>query len=158
MKVVFLPEAFDYIATCPDMSIGLAEPLDGPRMTKYRQLAKDNDIWLSLGGFHEKVSRAHFWLCALLLHGLVIFQGPPDDSRRIYISHVIVDNAGTIVATYRKSHLFEGNFKNKFTVKEIDWVIPGKEVVPPVETPAGKVGLEIVSHCWWYWNLSIVMD
>jgi predicted amidohydrolase len=123
MKVVFLPEAFDYIATCPATALDLAEPLNGPRMTKYRQLAKDNDIWLSLGGFHEK--------------------GPPDDSRRLYISHVLVDNTGTIVATYRKSHLFEGNFKNKFSVKESDWVIPGKEVVPPVKTPAGRVGLEI---------------
>ena len=31
-----------------------AEPLDGPMITKYRQLAKDLNIWLSLGGFHEK--------------------------------------------------------------------------------------------------------
>lgn len=64
---------------------------------------------------------------------------------------MIVNNLGTIVATYRKSHLFEGNIKNKFNVKERDWVIPGKEILEPVETPAGKVGLEIVStpQCWW---------
>ncbi|XP_062515108.1 deaminated glutathione amidase-like [Corticium candelabrum] len=121
--MVFLPESFDYIAANSDVASRLAEPLEGPRMTRYRHLAKDNDIWLSLGGFHEK--------------------GPPDDSQRLYISHVIVDNAGTIVATYRKSHLFEGKIKNNFNVKECDWVIPGKQIVEPIETPAGRVGLEI---------------
>ena len=52
--MVFLPESFDYIAANSDVASRLAEPLEGPRMTRYRHLAKDNDIWLSLGGFHEK--------------------------------------------------------------------------------------------------------
>lgn len=33
----------------------MAEPLDGDLMTRYKDLAKQNDIWLSLGGVHEKV-------------------------------------------------------------------------------------------------------
>lgn len=62
MQMVFLPEAFDYMASSSEESADLAEPLDGPRMTSYRQVAKDNDMWLSLGGFHEKVNVTNFAL------------------------------------------------------------------------------------------------
>ena len=29
-------------------------PLDGEMMQRYREVARKNQIWLSLGGFHEK--------------------------------------------------------------------------------------------------------
>ena len=54
--MVFVPEAFDYIGESGRESLALSESIDGPRMTKYTQLARDNQIWLSLGGFHEKVA------------------------------------------------------------------------------------------------------
>ena len=37
------------------MTIEQAEGLDGPIITGYRKLAKDNSIWISLGGFHQRV-------------------------------------------------------------------------------------------------------
>lgn len=33
----------------------MAEPLNGETMTFYRELARKNNIWLSLGGVHEAI-------------------------------------------------------------------------------------------------------
>ena len=53
--MVFLPEAADYIANSSDQSREFAEPIDGPTVTQYQTLAKDCELWISLGGFHIKV-------------------------------------------------------------------------------------------------------
>ena len=53
--MVFIPEACDYIGDSKDKSIEMAEPLDGEIVSKYKQLAKETSIWLSLGGVHQKV-------------------------------------------------------------------------------------------------------
>lgn len=52
--MVFLPEAFDYIGRSKEESAQLSETLDGPLIRSYQELAKELDIWLSLGGFHER--------------------------------------------------------------------------------------------------------
>eukprot|EP00117_Sycon_ciliatum_P020515 scpid25794/ scgid3879/ Nitrilase homolog 1 len=57
-KTVFLPEGFDYIGESGKQSVSMAEPLDGPLMSRYKALAKELGVWLSLGGFHEQVSIA----------------------------------------------------------------------------------------------------
>lgn len=44
---------------------------------------RESGIWLSLGGFQEK--------------------GPDDE--HIYNTHVLVDDAGDIISTFRKMHL-----------------------------------------------------
>lgn len=54
-QMIFLPEAFDYIEPDKTKSFNLAESVDGPLINNYKLLAKSLDIWLSLGGFHEKV-------------------------------------------------------------------------------------------------------
>lgn len=53
--MIFLPEAFDYIEEDKAKSFKLAESLNGPTITNYKLLAKSLGVWLSLGGFHEKV-------------------------------------------------------------------------------------------------------
>lgn len=35
-------------------SLSKAEPLDGPVLGRYRQLAVQHQLWLSLGGFQEQ--------------------------------------------------------------------------------------------------------
>lgn len=47
---VCLPEAFHFIGTHFTQSIQVAEPLTGPTISKYCQLAKKKNLWLSLGG------------------------------------------------------------------------------------------------------------
>lgn len=53
--MVFLPEAFDYISSSKEEGLSLAQTLDGPLIGQYCQLARQRKLWLSLGGFHEKV-------------------------------------------------------------------------------------------------------
>jgi len=50
-----LPEAFDYIGKSKEESKMAAEPLTGPTITHLRRLAEDMSVWISLGGFKEKV-------------------------------------------------------------------------------------------------------
>lgn len=40
----------------------MAQPLDGPTVTSYKEIAKRNKMWLSLGGLHEAVRSLHFFL------------------------------------------------------------------------------------------------
>lgn len=53
--MVFLPEAVDYIGESKQQSIEMAEYLSGTTISQYRDLAKQNGMWLSIGGFHQKV-------------------------------------------------------------------------------------------------------
>jgi hypothetical protein len=69
---------------CPPQSLAIAEPLEGPTLQRYRQLAAATGLWLSVGGFQER--------------------GP--DADHLYNCHVIISAAGDIVASYRKIHLF----------------------------------------------------
>ncbi|XP_037538999.1 deaminated glutathione amidase [Nematolebias whitei] len=123
--MVFLPEGFDYIGSSREETLSLSETLDGHIITQYVQLARKLEVWLSLGGFHE---RGHDW----------------ETDRRIYNSHVIINDKGDIMSVYRKSHLFDVELPEKgVSLKESAFTIPGPALVPPVQTPVGKVGLGI---------------
>jgi len=57
--MIFFPEAFDFVGHSVEFNEKNAEPLDGPLMTRYRELARptcptETGIWISYGGFHEK--------------------------------------------------------------------------------------------------------
>jgi predicted amidohydrolase len=58
---------------------------DSGWLGKYRDLAKAHNIWLSLGGFQEKIE------------GM--------DKR--HNTHIIIDSQGKIVSSSRKIHLFD---------------------------------------------------
>uniref|UniRef100_A0A3B5LVL0 Deaminated glutathione amidase n=1 Tax=Xiphophorus couchianus TaxID=32473 RepID=A0A3B5LVL0_9TELE len=123
--MVFLPEGFDYIGSSREETLSMSEPLGGDIISRYTQLARKLDVWLSLGGFHE---RGHDW----------------ENDRRIYNSHVIINNKGDILSVYRKSHLFDVELPEKgVSLKESAFTIPGASLVPPVQTPIGKVGLGV---------------
>ena len=56
-KLVCLPENFSHVASNREEAQEVAENLrKGQLFLKYRQLAMDNRVWLSLGGFSELVS------------------------------------------------------------------------------------------------------
>ncbi|XP_063802889.1 deaminated glutathione amidase isoform X2 [Pseudophryne corroboree] len=122
--MVFLPEACDYIGSNTEETLSLAEPLDGDLMQRYADLARECGVWLSLGGFHEKGAS---W----------------DRDRRISNAHVILDDTGHVVSVYRKTHLFDVDLQSGVSLKESSFTIPGAELVAPVSTPAGKVGLAV---------------
>ena len=90
-SMAFLPEGFDYIAETKEQSLSMAESLDGDTISAYRQIARDNGIALSLGGFHCK-------------------SGVEGKTRN---THVIIDECGVLTATYEKCHLFDVNIPEK---------------------------------------------
>ena len=57
---MFLPECFDYVGENRNHSVSMAAPLDSPRMQGLCQLAKELGVWLSLGGYHEKVCTIYY--------------------------------------------------------------------------------------------------
>ncbi|XP_070710899.1 deaminated glutathione amidase [Pempheris klunzingeri] len=124
-SMVFLPEGFDYIGSSREETLSLSESLTGDTISRYSQLARKLEVWLSLGGFHE---RGHDW----------------ESERRIYNSHIIINEKGDVVSVYRKSHLFDVELPEKgVSLKESAFTIPGPSLVSPVQTPIGKVGLGI---------------
>lgn len=122
--VVFLPEAFDFIGSSKQETLSLAESLEGDLIMRYAGLARECGVWLSLGGFHE---RGEDWA----------------STQRVYNCHLLLDATGHVVATYRKIHLCDVELQGRVSMKESNFTNPGPEIVPPVSTPAGKVGLAI---------------
>eukprot|EP00057_Strongylocentrotus_purpuratus_P033107 XP_790158.2 PREDICTED: nitrilase homolog 1 [Strongylocentrotus purpuratus] len=121
-KMVFLPEACDYIQRSPAESVEYAEDINGPTISAFKQLARDHKVWLSIGGFHEK---------------------DPENDLKMLNTHVILDENGDVISKYSKTHLFSVDIKGQVRLDERDCTSPGKTIVPPVNTPVGKVGLGI---------------
>lgn len=121
-QMVFLPEACDYIAKSKNQTIEMSEDIsNGPTINAFKVLATQHQVWLSLGGIHEKV-----------------------DEKTVRNVHVLLNPDGQVVARYAKLHLFDVDYKegNVF-LKESSYCKPGDEVVPPVPTPVGNIGLSI---------------
>jgi predicted amidohydrolase len=113
-QVVFFPEAFDYIAKDKSEAVALAQPLSGPTVKHFCDIAKAHGLWISLGGFHEKVCvdyasgvrgkfRVHWY--ALRLTPQV------DGTEKLGNTHIVINDNGSIAATYRKLHLFDVDIK-----------------------------------------------
>ncbi|KAH6801228.1 Nitrilase/cyanide hydratase and apolipoprotein N-acyltransferase family protein [Perilla frutescens var. hirtella] len=120
VKLLCFPENFSYVGSKTGDSLTIAEPLDGPLMDKYRSLARDSSIWLSLGGFQEKGS---------------------DDSH-LRNTHVLIDDAGNIRSKYSKMHLFDVDVPGGAVYKESSFTEAGKEIVA-VDSPFGRIGLTV---------------
>ncbi|XP_015176076.1 PREDICTED: nitrilase and fragile histidine triad fusion protein NitFhit [Polistes dominula] len=121
--IAFLPEACDYMGESRKEIIELAEPLNGPTVTRYKEIAAKNNIWLSLGGIHEAL---------------------PDNEEKICNTHILIDNEGNLVSKYRKIHLFDMDNKDTgVRLMESDYVVKGDKIIPPVCTPAGYLALSI---------------
>lgn len=58
----------------------------------------------------------------------------------------MINDKGDIVAAYDKVHLFDVDIpEKKIRLKESDMIQRGENILPPVESPVGKIGLAIVS-------------
>lgn len=117
-SMLCLPENFHFLGTSFTESLAIAEPLDGPSMRRYADLARQYNIMLSLGGFQEK--------------------GP--DLEHLYNTHVVIDNKGHIVAQYRKIHLFNVDVPGGPILMESRFTAPGKGLIV-CESPVGCLGL-----------------
>lgn len=120
-RMVFLPECFDYIASSKKEKFELAEPIDGTLMSKYRDTAKQNKVWLSLGGLHTRL----------------------EGDERLINTHVIIDDAGEMRSSYHKTHLFNLEIPNVVRLIESESFIAGEKLPEPCDSPIGKIGLGI---------------
>ena len=126
-SVVFLPEAFDFIGESTIETLQLAESIEGPLISQYRDLAKRLKVSLSLGGFHEAVP------------------SKTGTISKIKNTHLLIDGSeGSIIAKYSKAHLFDVEIPEKgVKLKESDYVLPGNDILQPVPTSIGRIGLGI---------------
>ena len=124
--MTFLPECADYVSDSRDQAVALAEPLEGPTVSRYRELARSLKMWLSVGGYHEKPKAA-------------------EETKRVYNTHLLIDSEGTIHGVYRKVHMFDVDIPGRPTVPSYEsaYTVPGSGIVPPVTTICGKVGMAI---------------
>lgn len=121
-RMLFFPECCDFVGRDAEETISLSEPLDGDTVNYYKEMCRENKLWASFGGIHETI---------------------PGTSK-IFNTHIIINDEGTIVASYRKLHLFDVDTP-EFKFRESKVVEGGKAISFPVETPLGKIGLQIVS-------------
>ncbi|XP_045694293.1 deaminated glutathione amidase isoform X1 [Phyllostomus hastatus] len=141
--LAFLPEAFDFIARDPAETLHLSEPLGGALLGEYAQLARECGLWLSLGGFHE---RGHDWEQTQKIyncHVLLDSEGETSQRFRLPLAKLFCLNEGSVVATYRKTHLCDVEIPGQGPMRESNSTMPGPRLELPVRTPAGQVGLAI---------------
>lgn len=99
------------------------EPISGPLISAYRELAKEKGIWLSLGGLHE--------------------QSVESASGKATNAHIVINSDGEVASVYRKVHLFNLEIPGVIRLIESEFSLAGDRIVAPVSTPVGKVGLGI---------------
>ncbi|XP_043472653.1 deaminated glutathione amidase [Leptopilina heterotoma] len=122
-SIAFFPEACDYLADNKRDIVGMAENLEGNTIKNYKQLASEEKIWLSLGGLHEVTA---------------------DNPDKVYNAHVLINDNGEIVSVYRKIHLFDmDNKETGVRLMESDYAMKGREIVCPISSPVGEIGLSI---------------
>lgn len=117
-KMLFLPEAFNFVGNASEQTVAVAEQVTGPIIHRYSNLAKRLNLWLSLGGFQET--------------------GP--DPEHVYNSHLILTDEGEIAALYRKIHLFSVDIPKGPVLMESRYTAPGTGLVT-CDSPAGRLGL-----------------
>ncbi|CAD5226767.1 unnamed protein product [Bursaphelenchus xylophilus] len=120
-EMVFFPECFDYIGENRQETINLAFREDSDYLKRFRTLAKENNVWLSLGGFHNKES----------------------DDKMPLNTHIVIDSEGNTQAQYHKLHLFDLDIPGRVRLMESEFSRAGSRLVNPVQTPVGKLGLSI---------------
>jgi predicted amidohydrolase len=118
-KLVGLPENFAFMGPEEGRLQG-AETLEGPTLGALRDVARRRGIFVVAGSIAEQV---------------------PSPKMTANTSAVIADD-GSIVAAYRKIHLFDVNIPDGARYAESEVVVPGDKVVV-APTPLGRIGLTV---------------
>ncbi|KAE9421207.1 hypothetical protein Angca_004095, partial [Angiostrongylus cantonensis] len=142
-KMVFFPECFDFVGRSKEENIALASEEQGPVMNRFRSFARQYGIWISLGGFHNKVFLFEplLWVLSISFHRICFEDS--SEPQLPWNSHIVIDNDGKTRALYNKLHLFDIEIPGKVRLMESEFSKKGTKVVPPVETPVGRLGLSI---------------
>jgi predicted amidohydrolase len=118
-KLVATPENTNFLGLAPE-KVERAEPLDGPTCQHIAALARRQAIHLLLGSFNER-------------------SGQPG---KCHNTSVLFGPDGSVLATYRKIHLFDVDLSGSVSHRESDTIAPGERPVV-VLTELGPIGLSI---------------
>lgn len=118
-KVLFLPEAADFIARDPPHAIKLADrtgpdflqPLQDKVKSYYNPSLKDSGIFVAVG-VHEPATHEN-------------------KGKKVQNNQVWISNTGEILHRYQKIHLFDVNIADGPVLKESDLVEPGNKILSP---------------------------
>ncbi len=110
-----------------------AESLDGPFVTGMASLARQYGVWLVFGMREVPDGHESGGMRSLEELGATADR---DEDLRVYNTTVVVNAAGQIVASYRKTHLYDA-----FGTRESDQFLIGDSLFQPLSTPFGRLGL-----------------
>lgn len=105
-QLVALPEHFAGYGS-EEAVAALAQPLNGPLVAEFRELARKLGIFLLLGSFPERDT----------------------PGERPYNASLLLGPQGDILAHYRKMHLFDVELPGAPAYRESDFIRPGTKVV-----------------------------
>ena len=91
--MAFLPEACDYLADNKKDIVNLADTLEGDLVKRYKELAAQEKIWLSLGGIHELVLKNNFIIYILNFKLLIPLRGATRPSAIFFYSMLYNENS-----------------------------------------------------------------
>ncbi|HEX9050721.1 MAG TPA: carbon-nitrogen hydrolase family protein [Anaeromyxobacter sp.] len=118
-KLVGLPENFAYMGP-EEGRLATAETVDGPTLGALRELARKRAIFVVAGSIAEKST----------------------NPRMTANTSAVIADDGSIVAVYRKIHLFDVSIPDGARYAESEVVVPGDKVVV-APTPLGRIGLTV---------------
>ena len=120
VQLVAFPEVFLFIGGSKG-KLANAQTLEGPAVSRFRELAAQHRLWILLGSIHEKIA---------------------GNADKVHNTSVLIGAGGEIAATYRKLKLFDVELPH-LTLKESDSIVPGDAPPPVVDTPLGRTALTI---------------
>ena len=114
------PEVFLYIGG-RSRKLEIAEPVDGPLVSHFREAAARHGMMLLLGSLHERIA---------------------GNDEKVFNTSVLIGADGAVSSVYRKMKLFDVELP-ELRIKESDTIEPGARLAPVVQTPLGALGLTI---------------
>jgi predicted amidohydrolase len=117
-QLVVFPEYSTYLAD--DGIIEAGEFLDGPIITRFREIARKNKLFVHNGSFIEK----------------------DKSESKVFNTSVFIDPNGEIRATYRKIHLFDVVIPGTVDIRESETIKRGNNIVT-LENEIGNFGFSI---------------
>lgn len=118
-KIVALPEVFNWRGG-KDEEKKNAEPISGPSASLMSDLARESGLYLLAGSFLEEIP----------------------SGAKAYNTSLLFDPQGTVIARYRKIHLFDVDLEGRVSTTESETRESGKEIAV-AETPICPMGLSI---------------